>query len=289
MARYPGADWRPLADGHQPAMARYDIVCLHTMVGNLTGTDRMFHQNGWSGTESHFGVGGTWGDNKDGVVYQWGDTRYRADANLNGNHRIVSIETGDNAPASASNLAAWTPRQVESISQLVAWICRTHDIPAVKITDSKPGTRGIGWHRLGIEHSEGIGAVPGYLVRGGERWSTSIGKECPGDRRVAQMTEIIRRVNEINNPPKAWSEMAISQASDVWNGKGTDMIPHNDPVTREPTDPDNPTWYPLSIMEETNRVVRDLRTKSNAQDAQIKAQGEALARIEALLTALPKK
>lgn len=200
MARYPRADWRPLStNGHPAAMARYDVVCLHTMVGNLTGTDRMFKDNGWSGTESHFGVGGPWGDNKDGQVYQWVDTRYRADANLEGNPRLISIETGDNAPRLASQILPWTERQLDAIVALVTWICRTHDIPPVLIRDSKPGTRGIGYHRLGITHSEGVG-VPGYRVAGGELWSSARGKECPGDARVAQMSQIVDRVKAALEP-----------------------------------------------------------------------------------------
>src|SRR5439155_775966 len=57
--------------------------------------------------------------------------------------------------------------------------------------DSKPASRGIGTHRLGIQHSLGIDRVPGWLVTGGERWSSAIGKECPGDARVAQLPSII--------------------------------------------------------------------------------------------------
>jgi N-acetylmuramoyl-L-alanine amidase len=260
MSTFPRlAAFRPLASGHPALMAKYDIVCLHTMVGYLTSTERMFRENGWSGTESHFGVGGPWGDNRDGEAIQWVDTRYRADANLNGNHRIISIETGDNAPALARQLMPWTERQLDKIVELVAAICTEHNIPPVLIRDSKPGSRGIGWHRLGIEHSEGVGAVPGYLVRGGERWSNSIGKECPGNARVNQMREIESRVQKLLNPPpieRDWSDMAISKPSDVWKGADVDLIPHEDPVTREPTDPENPLWQPVSVIGETNRVVR---------------------------------
>lgn len=194
MSKYKKAQWRSLGAQTQGLMSRHDIVCLHTMVGNLTGTDWMFKQNGYSGTESHFGVGGPWGDGKDGVVYQWQDTARRADANLDGNHRVISIETGDNAPQFPSQILPWTDRQLDAIVDLVAWACNEHDIPAVLIPDSKPGRRGIGYHRLGCEHSDGIGSHPGFLVKGGERWSSSLGKECPGSQRIAQMREIVQRV-----------------------------------------------------------------------------------------------
>jgi hypothetical protein len=199
---YPDAKYRPLEKTQgQSRMARHDIFCFHTMVGNLTGTDGMFKKNGWGGTESHWGVGGIWGPDKaanlDGVVYQWQDAEFRADANLNGNHRILSCETADNAPQKASDIAPWTEKQMVSNAKLAAWACKHFGIPPVLIPDSKPSRRGIGYHRLGIKHSQGIGKVKGWLVVGGEQWSTSTGKECPGDERVQQMPELIERINDI--------------------------------------------------------------------------------------------
>jgi N-acetylmuramoyl-L-alanine amidase-like protein len=205
MARYPDASWRPLAGGHQAVMPKHDVVCLHTMVGYLTTTDAMFKRNGWTGTESHFGVGGKWGGDADkgydGKVFQWGDTAYKADANLDGWDRVISIETADNAPGLVKNIQPWTPKQLDAIVKLVAWLCRKHDIPPVLIPDSKPSRRGIGYHQLGCEHSRGVGAVPGFLVKGGERWSKSEGKECPGPQRIAQVkTIIVPRVKALLAP-----------------------------------------------------------------------------------------
>jgi hypothetical protein len=196
MAKYPGAVQRPLAKTMtQSKMSRYDAVVLHTMVGNLSSTDSMFHSGGYSGTESHFGVGGIWGGDADkdydGEVFQWVDTDYRADANLEGNPRIISIETADNAPRLAKDIKPWTNRQIEAIVGIVAWACRTHDIPAVLMTDSKPGSRGIGYHRLGCTHSDGAGSHPGFRVSGGEVWSNAVGKECPGTARIEQIKTII--------------------------------------------------------------------------------------------------
>jgi hypothetical protein len=167
-------------------MNRHDVICLHTMVGFLTSTDAMFKRNGFGGTESHFGVGGIWGGDRsaglDGVVYQWQDTEFTADANLNGNRRVISIETADNAPRLARDIEPWTPRQCTAIIGLVAQLCRKYDIPAELIPDSRPTRRGIGFHRQGIDP---------WRVAGGEVWSTSRGKECPGDRRIAQLRSVI--------------------------------------------------------------------------------------------------
>jgi hypothetical protein len=205
MARYSGAQWRPLGSGHQLAMTKHDIICLHTMVGNLSSTDAMFKREGWTGTESHFGVGGKWGPDiakgNDGKVFQWVDTTHKADANLDGWRRVISIETADNAPGLVKNIQDWTPKQLDSITNLVTWLCRIYDIPPVLIPDTKPGRRGIGYHRQGCRHSQGLG-VPGFLVAGGEKWSKSTGKECPGPRRIAQLKAIVIPRVKKNLAPK---------------------------------------------------------------------------------------
>lgn len=221
MTTYPGAKYRPLASEQtQPRMARHDIVCLHTMAGYLTGTDRMFRANGWGGTESHFGVGGKWGDGRDGEVIQWQDTEFSADANFEGNRRIVSIETGDNAPDRPSQIEPWTPKQLDAIVAITAWACKRYDIPAVLIPDSKPGRRGIGYHRLGCEHSGGTHPA-GFLQPGGERWSTSLGKECPGPKRIAQIPGIVARVKAVLAGKTEEENVAIDNADAdlIWNSK----------------------------------------------------------------------
>jgi hypothetical protein len=187
VVKIAGTHWRPLSSNQtQAKMARHDIICLHTMVGYLTSTETMFKKDGYTGVESHFGVGGIWGSDKghdlDGVVYQWQDLTYRADANLDGNHRLISIETADNAPRSAADIEPWTAKQCTAIIKLVAALCRRYDIPAKLVPDSKSTRRGIGYHRQGINP---------WRVSGGELWSSAQGKECPGDRRIAQLRSVI--------------------------------------------------------------------------------------------------
>lgn len=197
------AAYRPLESKQgQSRMGRHDIICLHTMVGNLTSTDRFFKQNGWSGTESHFGIGGPWGDGLDGVIYQWQDDDFRADANLDGNHRVVSIETGDNAPKLAKDIAPWSKAQVAAIVRLVARLCKQHGIPAVLVPDTRSDRRGIAYHRQGVQHSGGTHPA-GFLQPNCERWSNAVGKECPGDARIAQIPEIITRVRAVLAGPIA--------------------------------------------------------------------------------------
>lgn len=206
--KYSRAIWVPLGPQTEPRMTGHDIVCLHTMVGYLYGTRNMFLKGGYSGTESHFGIGGKWGfdvtggRNYDGRVEQWQDLAYTADANLDGNHHVISIETADNAPAKAADIQRWTPNQVSEIKKLLKWLCsksahalcpaswacHSVGIPIALIPDTKPGRRGIAYHAQGI---------PPNLVKGGERWSNVTGKECPGPKRIAQLTrEIIPQVRE---------------------------------------------------------------------------------------------
>lgn len=276
MKRSPHAEWDPLGVQTQPAMRAHNIICVHTMVGYLTSTRTMFKQNGYSGTESHYGVGGIWGGDKDkdwdGKAFQWQSRAYTADANLKGNPYIISIETADNAPAKASDILAWTPKQVEKIAQIIAWECSlsAHSecptdwtcrkgvewngirvaIPPVLVADSKPGRRGIGYHRQGIDP---------WRVSGGDSWSTARGKECPGDRRIAQLkTQVIPMVQQILKG----EDMAT--AAEVWNYDGIE------PPKREADPVANPKWQPDSYLRHT----------LDAVDAVAKDVNDALAQVE---------
>ncbi len=178
--RFPGAEFNLLGKQTESRMTSHDIICLHTMVGGLAGTEAFFQQDGFGGTESHFGVGAR------GETIQWQSLEFSADANLDGNHRVISIETADSGNPfdswTGTNVPGWTPAQIEAIVDLTSWLCRRFDIPPRLIEDTKPGRRGIGYHRQGIS-----GAFKDGIVAGGERWSESEGKVCPGDRRIRQL------------------------------------------------------------------------------------------------------
>lgn len=197
--RYPGATWDPLGTQTEPRMKAHDIFCFHTMVGSLAGTSSMFHQNGYGGTESTFGMG----ESKAQGIKQWQDAMYQADANYNGNPRVTSLETADYGGVfgkwntnDASKVPAWTEDQLDMAVDIVVWWCKksTHancpstwachksGVPCVLIPDTKPGRRGIGYHRQGCEPN---------VVSGGEVWSIAYGKICPGSRREAQLKTII--------------------------------------------------------------------------------------------------
>jgi hypothetical protein len=187
---YPLAEFDPLGPQTAKRMSRHDIVCLHTMDGTFKGTDQGFHANGYAGKESHFGVAG------DGRLKQWQDLDFRADANLKGNHRCISIETADRGEDfpkwSGGDVPPWTDAQIDAIVPLLRWLCDTFDIPKQLVPDSRHDRRGIAYHRLGVPHSTGKSDAPGgpWHAPGCEKWSTGP-KSCPGDRRIAQLKDIV--------------------------------------------------------------------------------------------------
>ena len=188
MARMPGTDWQ----GEQSpgrAMDRYDIVAVHTIVGFAPAH------------AAHFSV------KADGAIIQSRDTRFQSGANLHGNHRVIAIENEDHGPrfgkwntSDGHAVPALTPEQVEANARILAWAHQTHGIPLALCPNSLPTSRGLGYHRQGID---GNFIAEGYKFPGrvpsGEIWTTSPGKVCPGDRRISQRPAILARAVELVN------------------------------------------------------------------------------------------
>lgn len=185
MARMPGAVW---LGEHSPKrlMSRYDIVCVHTIVGYAPAH------------AAHFSV------KLDGTILQSRDTKYRSAANLDGNYRVIAIENED-----AAKDIPLTPEQVVSNARILAWAHKTHGTPLQLAPNSKPTSRGLAYHRQGIDGNFGGYRYPGR-VSGGEHWSETFGKVCPRDKRIAQLPEILRRAKLIAYPPPAMITSDIS-------------------------------------------------------------------------------
>jgi N-acetylmuramoyl-L-alanine amidase-like protein len=202
MARYSAATWKPIGSGGTVRMNRYDLLVVHTMVGNLVGTDNYFRQQP---NNSHFGLGGQWGADAsaklDGRLYQWVDTAFRSAATREGNPRVIAVECADNAPANPGGIKPFTDAQCDALVGLMVWAHKTHGIPLVAAHDSKPGTVGIGWHKLGCDP---------YRVSGGELWSSAYGKVCPGDARIAQIPRLIARAQAIVNGTNQEDEVSVA-------------------------------------------------------------------------------
>jgi hypothetical protein len=210
----PGVPWRPLASNwaSQPALSAHHIVCLHTMVGSLSSTENYFRLEGYGGAESHFGVG------HDGTIYQWQDTSRRADANLDGNDRIISIETADMGTGfsswSGTNVPPWTEAQLNALARILAWCHAEHGIPLKLIPNSAQSSRGVGYHRQGVDP---------WRCSSCELWSTAYGKICPGDRRIAQLPTVIARAfapGDDMTPEQANQLASIFRAVARFEGSG---------------------------------------------------------------------
>lgn len=168
MARMPGTTWMGEQSPGRP-MTRYDVVCVHTIVG-------------WAPAHAaHFSV------KLDGQIIQSRDTRYQSAANLDGNYRVIAIENEDGAEW-------WKPlteAQVDANARILAWAHEEHGIPLQLCPDSRPSSRGLAYHRQGIDGN----FTDGYSgrVSGGETWTEHFGKVCPGAAKIAQLPDILAR------------------------------------------------------------------------------------------------
>lgn len=163
---YPGADKKPLGPQTEPSIGVPRILIFHTMSGYLAGTDSMFRAKGYDGTESHFGVGGSWDKDLDGAVWQWQDMSHGADAQFAGNAYATSVETSDGA----HDGVPWTAKQVAALVDLATWWCQQTGNPARLVVD--PGEHGFGYHAQF------------------EAWNRN-GHDCPGAARVKQLRTVI--------------------------------------------------------------------------------------------------
>lgn len=137
---FPGAVQRPLEKIQSQSKIVPRIICLHTMVGSLAGTDSYFHNNGYHGDNAHFGVGGVSDDDHDGAIYQWQDCNYKANAQYSGNAYCISIETSDGGEPNTP----WGEKQFAALVDLCVWLCKTYHIPARLV--SSTGESGFGYH-----------------------------------------------------------------------------------------------------------------------------------------------
>lgn len=185
MARMPGTTW--VGEHGSREMDRYDIVCLHTIVG-------------WAPAHAaHFSV------KADGTILQSRDTRFRSAANLDGNHRVIAIEVEDHGPdfggvpTDTRTWPAMTDAQVASCARITAWAHEEHDVPLQLCPDSRPGSRGLAYHRQGIDGNFGEGTAYPALgrVAGGEVWTSSRGKVCPGDARINQRPAVLAQAIDL--------------------------------------------------------------------------------------------
>jgi hypothetical protein len=192
MTRMPGANWLGEHSPRDP-MTGHDIVCIHTIVGFAPAH------------AAHFST------HADGRIDQSRDTAYKSAANLNGNPRVIAIENEDHGPAfgawTGSNVPPLTEAQVNACARILAWAHVEHGVPLQLCPDSRPGSRGLAYHRQGIDGNWSRYEYPGR-VDGGEVWTLTPGKVCPGDARIAQLPAILAAARKIVNGDKDMALLA---------------------------------------------------------------------------------
>lgn len=193
MAIYPSAKQRRLSkrfSGNR-RMVAHNRVNLHVAVSMASSLHGYF--NAPYRPSSHFYV------RKNGVVEQYVDTDWRAEADGDGNDATISVET--QGGLKNPNGEEWTPAQVEALAQLYAWAVKTHGIKLQVATSSHLGARskGLSWHRLGIDGNfPSTGILRGRNQRGGGmHYSSSFGKPCPGSAKIKQIPGIFARAEDI--------------------------------------------------------------------------------------------
>lgn len=209
--RYPAASWRPLGTQTEPRITPR-ILVFHTMVGYLRGTDTLFRSRGYTGTESHFGVGGPWdGSALDGAVWQWQTIDYQADAQNAGNAYATSILTSDGGDP----LRPWSARQLDALVGIGVWWCRQTGAPPRLVRSTSQS--GIGYH---AQFSA---------------WAPD-GRSCPGRVRIAQLTAtVIPRIasalrSPVPAPDPGDDDMPLNQddlnkiAATVWGSRFGDSV-----------------------------------------------------------------
>lgn len=181
---YPDANHDIVDAGRRQPAIRPIMVILHTFVGPRGGG----FGRPTGGAEWHFQVA------VGGAVTQYVPTTIRADANFRANrftHRgekvgAISIETSDHHFDGDPDLRkSWSDLgEFDALVELVAWCCRTHDIPAELCPEwNQPG---IGYHSMwGFNDARAGAGTYGTYRRKGRTYidSTTPGRR-PGARRA---------------------------------------------------------------------------------------------------------
>jgi hypothetical protein len=189
----PGAVWSPISAsllGQRPARRKGRGLVGHVAVSNAHVLKPSSSSADW-----HFYV------SRDGTITQFIDLDLVAWAQMNGNATMVSAESEGGVVNPDGE--PWTDAQLDAYAHILRYLHDTEGVPLQMMPDSRPTSRGFAPHRWGVDP---------WRVSGGEVWSASRGKICPGAEKIAQFPEIIRRAGgaapapapapSVNAPPR---------------------------------------------------------------------------------------
>ena len=225
MAVYPKAIQRLIPPGPTDPRIDPDTVVLHVDAGNAESLHAWFAGPS-GGVESHFHV------RKDGVVEQYRDTAFQADAQRRAGKDAVSIETQGVAAGE------WTPLQLAAIQELLLWLAETHRRIPLRPVTSLAGP-GIGYHSQYRE------------------W-TGDARSCPGPDRIKQFHAVL--IPWMANPESAQEDDMQPEDLARWDG-----FPAPDKSTT------NPTWSLATYVPATYRNARGAFQGISRLEAQVTA------------------
>lgn len=183
--KIPSAKWRPIARNFtNRRRIRTRGVILHTTASKKATSMFGWFSNVAARASSNLHIA------DDGTIEQYVDLDKIAWTTGAASDTTIGIETqGDGTDP-------WTDAQLDALEDTLVHICRRYGIPARQMTSSRASEQGIGWHRLGVDgHFPATGILRGRNQRGGgESWSSSRGKVCPGDARIKQIPALVDAV-----------------------------------------------------------------------------------------------
>lgn len=145
-----------------------------------------------------------------GAMQQFALLTASVDGTKDGNYRNRTHEAW-NPPESDGdlNLSLYTPEQCERFADFLAEDHRHNGAILADMHNSLPSSHGVGAHRYGIID------YPPHNQVGGEVWSNSANKVCPGTERVKQIPAICARAQWLvdhNVPPLPVGRVDIRSA-----------------------------------------------------------------------------
>ncbi|WP_181150344.1 MULTISPECIES: N-acetylmuramoyl-L-alanine amidase [unclassified Arthrobacter] len=168
--KMPGVVWKPISRNYtKRKRSRTDCVILHIAVTEASSLKGWFN-NPSAYASSHFYV------RRDGTIEQYLGAEYISWANGAGNSRAITVET------QGMGTGSWTGAQCKSLARICAWSHTKFGVRTTLMPNSRPSSKGIGYHRQGVNP---------WRVSGGELWSKSRGKICPGYDRIEQIPSIV--------------------------------------------------------------------------------------------------
>jgi hypothetical protein len=189
----PGARWAPIDVGNRAARRKGRGLVLHVAVSGATDL-RPSLPPSTRPSDWHFYLP------KDPLptgerFWQYIDLDVQCWSDSWGNGTLPAAEShGGLGTAEQVNAEPWTANQIEAAATIYAYLHQTEGAPLQVMPNSLAGSTGLACHRFGIDP---------WRVAGGESWTSSRGKLCPGDAKVAQLPAVLARAVELIGAPPA--------------------------------------------------------------------------------------